>query len=191
MTASRFLPCRCGHPKSEHEALAPQCAAGHCTCLRYLPVGAPGAAVPRPTSMLASVPPATPTPVRGPVEPGGPTIEQVITAGKRSSSKRISALAKKVEVLAGDLRTRLAEERVAADEARRKAAATEEARREIIELEAKLAAARAKLRPAGRTPPATSANTGDGVCPDCGKTGLKSIGPHRSRAHGYRAGEAS
>lgn len=187
MTAPQFADCRCSHPWGRHEgALAPQCTAKGCTCLQYRPNVV--AAAPTPAG-LAHTPPAArpplaavPTPAVAP--PGGPpTVEQLVAAGRRSSNKRIAALAEKFDGIATDLADRLRAERVAVEEKARAAREAEEARRlavqaraaverEVAELENRLKAAKQKLRstPAkgfknGRTPPrpntrATGSRTG-------------------------------
>lgn len=45
----RFVACRCGHEKAEHDGeLAPQCHAPRCECLRYVPCTAKQDLRPRP-----------------------------------------------------------------------------------------------------------------------------------------------
>lgn len=213
LPGQRFAPCRCSHSKEQHEALAPQCAAPACTCLSYRPNLDPAA-----STVLTTAPAGLRTvPARPPLQavpanhqPTPPTnVSSVVAAGKRSDSKRIQALAAKVENLYDELLERLRAEREAVEERRRAEQAKadakrladqarETARREVAELEAKLKAAKQRLRstPAkgfkdGGTPPVpkkpAAERTGTAVCPDCGKDGLSNLGAHRSRAHGYRA----
>jgi hypothetical protein len=165
MTAARFAPCRCGHSHAEHQALAPQCSAGHCTCLRYQPATA--------------------------VEASGPTAEQLLGAGNRSHAKRTVALAGKITGLLTDLRARLIDERAGAEARAVMERAHAETRKQIADLEAQLAAAKAMLR--GRTPPAATRSTrvvaaGDLLpCrrPDCGRSFDTPQGraAHERRAH--------
>jgi len=114
-----------------HEALAPQCAFAGCTCLRYTPV----------TAGTVNGAPSAPT---------GPTAGELIAAGKRSGSKRTVALAEKIHGLVLDLRGRLAEDRLRSEAKLAKEREKDGVRREVADLEVKLAAARAKLR--GRIP---------------------------------------
>jgi hypothetical protein len=115
-----------------HEALAPQCAFAGCTCLRYTPV----------TAGTVNGAPSAPT---------GPTAGELIAAGKRSGSKRTVALAEKIHGLVLDLRGRLAEDRLRSEAKLAKEREKDGVRREVADLEVKLAAARAKLH--GRTVP--------------------------------------
>lgn len=91
------------------------------------------------------------------------------------------------------LRQRIRDERGQAEAKARAQASREAALREVAELEARLKAARARARGASPAntlakPTATSSDSaGDGVCPTCGRDGLKNVGAHRSRAHGYKA----
>lgn len=216
MTAPQFADCRCSHPWGRHEgALAPQCTAKGCTCLQYRPNVV--AAAPTPAG-LAHTPPAArpplaavPTPAVAP--PGGPpTVEQLVAAGRRSSNKRIAALAEKFDGIATDLADRLRAERVAVEEKARAAREAEEARRlavqaraaverEVAELENRLKAAKQKLRstPAkgfknGRTPPAPTRApqvaapvVGTHACTHdgCDRTfdSAQAVAMHRRRAH--------
>lgn len=162
MTTPVFAKCLCGHSKQRHEGgLAPQCVAMGCNCLRYRPDVAhapqspPVVAVPPPR-------PAAPAPTETPRQPR----ISVIEAGKGSTNKSIVALANRIDQLLLDLDARL-----------RQDAVKDAVRREVAELETRLAAAKEKLRPGAGQP-------GTGVCPDCGKPGLKSIGTHQFRAHG-------
>lgn len=203
----QFAPCRCGHSKSDHEALAPQCAATRCTCLRYVPKSAPERfdatpAHPAPISgpPLASVKAGPSFPVAAST-PTAPTADQIIAAGKRSAIKRCNALAEKIEAELADLRDRIHAEREAveakerkerekAEAARRRDAEKAEAKREVERLEAALKAARAKLH--GRTPPAAKDNdkpvvTGQHICrrDDCGRSfdTTQARAMHERRAH--------
>lgn len=181
MTEPRFRDCKCGHPKLSHELdLAPQCIAENCTCLGYRPDVLPQ---PQP-SRLAHTPPANVTPMRS-------TLDALIREGKASDRANTRKLAERVESLAGDLSSRLDADREAAEERRRAQAAKEAVAREVAELEAKLAAAKAKLR--GRPVLAAKGKPGpkadapaDGICPDCGQGGLRNVGVHRANKHGWR-----
>lgn len=200
MTTPRFASCRCAHPKADHEqpGLAPQCSARACTCLSYRPISAAGAAAPTPVAPAARPaqhPQPAPTPTSPPAR-DNPEVETLLARGHASTSKRITALTAKIEELLKDLEQRLVEaqhaaEQAAADEKRRA-----DARARVAKLQRELDQAKAALRPARKTTssarpgPRPSATPGDGVCPECGRTGLTNIGAHRSRAHGYRAGAA-
>ena len=94
------------------------------------------------------------TPVTaGTVSPGptGPTAGELIAAGRRSGSKRTVALADKIHGLVLDLRGRLVADRLVSEAKLAKERGEAEVRREVADLEVKLAAARAKLH--GRTVP--------------------------------------
>lgn len=161
MTAPRFVDCRCGHPKFTHETegFAPQCTTPRCECLSYRPGFTPTAA-----ATLAAVQP----------QQRPSNAEQLLTAGKQSYAKRTVALAEKIQALLDDMWARLQDEH-----------ATTAARREVEELEAKLAEAKARLR-GERTATAATAPTVE--CPDCGKTVKPTgLGIHRAKAHGPKA----
>jgi len=84
------------------------------------------------------------TPVTaGTVSPGptGPTAGELIAAGRRSGSKRTVALAEKIHGLVLDLRGRLAEDRLRSEAKLAKERGEAEVRREVADLEVKLAAA--------------------------------------------------
>ncbi len=152
MSAPRYAPCRCSHGKDWHErdGLAPQCTHTGCTCLAYRPN------VPARPDLQATTTPIRPAEPTTPAVQGqrGPTIDQVLAAGKRSEFKRTVALAERIAVLVHDLRGRLTDERQAAEAKRQQDAVAEAAKIEIAELEARLKAARAKLKTGnGGTPP--------------------------------------
>jgi hypothetical protein len=84
------------------------------------------------------------------VDPAAFTVDALVSATARSSSKRTQALGVRLADLAKVVRDRLAEERAAAEQAEAKKAEQEKARADIARLEAQLRAARAKL--AGRRP---------------------------------------
>lgn len=106
------------------------------------PAAAPVAAGARP---LASVPRAT--------EPGSapPSIEALVSAAARSTSKRTKALGQKLEDLARVIRQRLNDERVAAEAAEKTRREREAAAAEVARLEAELRAAREKAKPFNRS----------------------------------------
>jgi hypothetical protein len=108
-----------------------------------------------------------------------PTIEHLIAAGRRSDSKRIAALAGKIDDLVAGLREQIRHE-----------TEVTAAREEIAALEAKLAKAKQKIaRPTRprRTAPERPDN-GVYACPNCGDTFTtpQGRGSHRARAHGFR-----
>ncbi len=158
----------CGHSKEAHEVagLEPQCTASGCVCVFYRE--------PRPV----------PAPPRVVTTGAPPTVEQLIDAGRRSENKRISALADKVAGSAAELRALLREEQ-----------ATAEIRREIADLEQKLATAKAKLRgtakPVKASVKAAAAPAPAAAekvkCPSCNdEVSARGLGPHRAKKHGYR-----
>ena len=181
--------CLCRHPKRAHEreGFAPQCTDRGCHCLRYRETHRPAA------DAVVPIQPAAPTPrVFDPAARDlPPTVEQVLTAAARSGRKRTVTAGEKITTLIGDLRGRLADERVAAEQARVDAHVREQIRAEIARAEEQLAAAKAKLHGPARTPPGE--NSGEHPCPDCGKTfaTAQAIGVHRAKAHGYRVAGAS
>lgn len=120
-------------------------------------------------------------------------LEQLLREGKTSPFKRTVQLAEKIAVQLVDLRGRLSDEREHAAELRAQQEAEAEARKEIAELERKLAEAKAKLR--GKHPAAAPTSTpaspqpkGEYVCPECGdvKDTPQGRGAHRAKKHGYR-----
>lgn len=177
MTAARHLDCRCSHSKEDHdrEGFAPQCTATACTCLAYRPA--------------VHQREASPTPIRAAVAEADPSADQIIAAGITSDSKRTKALAEKVCGLLVDLSARLADEKRHAEKVRKDRAEREQAQKEVERLARELAEAkaRAKGKPvAHNVQRAARAVQGDGVCPQCGKSGLTNVGAHRMKAHGYR-----
>lgn len=206
MTTPRFAPCKCAHPKSEHErdGFEPQCVAPSCTCLAYRPD------VARTVQPASPIRPVVQQSVRqvatqsdssritnrdvAPREPsddeilrGRPaTVEQILAAGKRSQHKRTVALTEKIAEQIHDLRGRLQDEREAAEEKQKREAAQEAARAQIAALEEQLRAAREQLR--GTPTPNTSGGSRQGDkkdCPDCGLA-FANLGVHRHKKHGYR-----
>ncbi|HEY7010125.1 MAG TPA: hypothetical protein VH395_14350 [Jatrophihabitantaceae bacterium] len=168
-TAPADMPtCLCGHSHAEHEPLAPQCSAARCECIRYRPNRTP----PRVLTVA-------PAPIREVAK--AISVEDLLSIGRSSDHKRIAALAEKITAELEDLRARVADQ-AAADEARRVAQA-ERARAltEIAALEAKLTAAKARLKQRGARPaldPPDSEQGRPGVqCPVCGRT-FKTLGRH-------------
>jgi hypothetical protein len=189
VTAPRFAGCRCGHSKEAHSvpSMAPQCTAQKCACLAYRP---DVATVP-PRPMTTPTVPAPPTVTLVPEPTDGPTLEQVLQAGKRSDLKRTVALAEKVADLLADLRGRLADERRAAEAQRKADAEREAAGAEVARLEAALRVAKAKLRGAPAQAATSTAGTGRSTqdCPTCGLP-FSNLGVHRAKKHGHKAGAA-
>lgn len=93
-------------------------------------------------------PPALAPPVNGSAEP---TIDALVNAAARSTSKRTQALGVKLAALATVVRDRLRDERAAAEAKAREAEVRDAAAAEVAALEAKLAEARAKLKGSGST----------------------------------------
>jgi hypothetical protein len=184
MSAPRFVDCRCGHGKPDHQrdGFAPQCTASGCTCLNYRPKTAPDAT---PGGVRVLLDSTTGT--------GLPTAEQIIAAGRRSPFKRTAALADKVADQLAALRTALRDERQAVEAKRREEAARESARAEVALLERQLAEAKAKLRgkpaPDNGTPLGRIARRDDGEHP-CTRPGCdrafatsQARAMHERRAH--------
>lgn len=176
MSAPRYVVCRCGHTKQDHEALAPQCSATRCTCLRYVPSSAPERPAPKqpaatatsagtasaghlaPTSGASLRNSGTMTTLRpnphvrplapAPASPAAeaPSFEQLVAAGRRSSLRRTVTLAEKIAAELEDLRGRLDQERRAAEEKRQRDAERAAALAEIAKLEKQLAAAKERLK---------------------------------------------
>lgn len=184
MSAPGRVACLCGHGQAAHsvEGLAPQCTAAACTCLRYRPDAT------SPISPARSATPATatsagPSRLTAAPEPPGPTLDQLVDAGRRSGSQRVNALAEKIAALGGELRGKLAAERAAAEAKRAALVEKETAKREVQRLERLLVEARAKVR--GSKPSAAKAVSSPRVlqpCPECGHE-FANLGVHRSRAH--------
>jgi DNA repair exonuclease SbcCD ATPase subunit len=168
-TAPADMPtCLCGHSHAEHEPLAPQCSAARCECIRYRPNRTP----PR----VLTVAPAPIREVATTI-----TIEDLLTIGRRSDHKRIAALAEKITAELEDLRRRVADAAAAEDAKRAADAQRAKALAEIAELEAKLAAAKARLKPGKPTTAESSFTERPGhpgiECPVCGRT-FKTLNRH-------------
>lgn len=146
--------------------------------------------------------PAPSPPPAAPVTGGGaePTIDALINAAVRSTSKRTQALGAKLGELAGVVRQRLRDERAAAEKAQQENAIREAALAEVAALEAKLAEARAKLgKGRGGSGPVSSRHSASGhavaakysgtkPCEKCGKPDLTTLpgprGAHMKRCTG-------
>jgi hypothetical protein len=172
MTAAAPQPirlCKCGHMERRHVPSPDTdnwCGAADCDCPRFelgeevtpAPhrVAAPAAEVPERINVPVQEQPASPHRVvvidgrRELMGQPGPSLADLIAAGRRSSLKRTVTLADRIVEMAQDLAARLRLEQAAAEKAAADHAAAEAARREIADLEARLAAARAKLK--GSTP---------------------------------------
>lgn len=166
--------CRCGHDRNAHfqDGFAPQCTAPHCICLNYQPETEPVTLRPANDNGTST------------------SIDQLVAAGRRSSTKRIATLANRIHGLAAQLHTALEVERGHAEIAR-----------QIARLERELAAAKASLKtkttathkPPSPPPPVKRDSLGRRVpaeratqiCPDCGQS-FANLGVHRARRHGYR-----
>jgi pyruvate/2-oxoglutarate dehydrogenase complex dihydrolipoamide acyltransferase (E2) component len=202
----RLAKCRCSHTKDRHEVpgFDGECTADGCKCLSYRPSVAeaparttpPGLAHTPPAARppLASVPPTTPAAPAPPVNPTpaavGPSIEQLVAAGKRSDVKRTVVVAGRVEELLTELRARLVAERASVEAKRQREAEKQAARAEIAALEKELADAKAKLRgtttpPAAKPKPATVGGTHPCPVAGCDRTFDSPYGAvlHRRRAH--------
>jgi hypothetical protein len=194
MTASpiEHPDCRCGHSHEQHAALSPQCSAARCECLRYQPAQhvVPAVSAPIGVQLVHAAPAKPPTPTSS-----GPTIDQILAAGRRSQFKRTVALAEKIAAELRDLRGRLVEERAIAEADRAQAEARAKALAEIAELEKKLAAAKAKLKDTRHAAglPGGERTAGAGACPDCGELfdTAQRLGVHRRWKHDYRKNTAS
>lgn len=189
----RSLPhehCECGHALQRHEVpgFDGECVSDGCRCAKYRPRSTTVDLTPPATAPVTAPAPAKPAPpaVVQAARPGGPTAEQIIAAGKRSTSKRTSGLAVRIEAHLTDLTQRVRDERKGAEERREKTARQEAARAEVERLSAELKAARAKLS----SPPTAHPPTfGEYPCPTDGCTKVattpQGLGAHR-RHHGYR-----
>lgn len=196
MTTDQQPGCKCKHSLAQHKlpSLAPQCSAPGCTCLKYRDDGAAKLAQPAVTftpptpetraAVAAVAPPATVT-----TPPPGllviderPTVEQLLTAGARSTNKRIANLASKIDDLVAGLREQLRHE-----------TETAAARQEIADLEAKLAAARNKIRKPAKPKKPSAPKVGPHQCPECPDsfTAAHGLTMHRIRKHGYRKNPAA
>lgn len=105
----------------------------------------PPPTAPRPVAVVPAAP-ATPTPQGHRVDESAITVNALVAAAGRSTSKRTQALGVRLADLAKVVRDRLAEERTAAEQAERGRAERERAAAEVTRLEAQLREARAKLR---------------------------------------------
>lgn len=107
-------------------------------------------------TQVASKPPVAPVagarsltsvPAGPSVRSDAPSVDALVSAAARSTSKRTQALGVKLHDLAEVVRQRLAEEREAAEKEERAKAEREAAAAEVARLEEQLRAAKAKLRP--------------------------------------------
>lgn len=179
MTASPIEQpaCRCGHSHQQHAALAPQCSATRCECLRYQPAQtiAPAATAPAGITLARTAVPHKPV--------ADLTTEQLLAAGTRSTVKR-TALAYKITSEIRDLRDRLTSE----DQ-------TAKALAEIAQLEKQLAAAKARIKTIRHDAglPGGERTTGQLDCPECGEhfDTAQRLGVHRRWKHDYRKSTAS
>lgn len=116
--------------------------------------------------------PAPPTPAPPAAGSAEPTLDALINAAARSSSKRTQVLGVKLADLAHVVRDRLRDERDTAEKARRERAVREAAAADVARLEAQLREARARLgKPARTAKPATPPAVGndrlrEGLRPD-------------------------
>ena len=186
------LCTKCGHGKSDHEPLDPQCSAPRCTCLKYRPAPPAPLHVANTPQPVAPIPGNLSTPavrrVDAPEPPQpGMSIDNLAQACLRSENKRTQAMGPKLLDLAEKARAALRKEREAA-EAKAKASEEFAAKKAAVDRLAKqLAAAKAELRkvkPAGT--PAPSA--GEFLCDECGQSfgTPQGRGAHAFRAHGRR-----
>lgn len=163
LSAAMPARCRCGHNKARHDVAGfdGECIGEGCRCIRYREVERTG-------------PPAT-AGSAGRTDVGlPPQTAQILKAGRASGDRRAQLVADRIEALCTELGALLKAEaaRAAADAARERAA---QLKREIAAQPKAVGGHRAS------PPPAT------GVCPECGKPGLRNVGAHRTKAHGYRA----
>lgn len=115
----RHVECRCGHDWKSHfeDTFAPQCIAPRCACLRYIPVTA---GTPEPAALVSALrEPHASEPEINPRGQQGPTVDELLKAGKRSQIARTVRLAEKIALMVHDLRSRVADERRAAEERRK------------------------------------------------------------------------
>lgn len=184
VSAIAVAVCRCGHNKSRHDMAGfdGECVAGACTCKGFRPRTEEPVPIPvqRPVATAgpiqhAAIIPARPAP-RQPNPNAGPTVDQILTAGRRSEFKRTVGLAEKITTLLVVLRERLHEERKSSVDRERERAQRAAALRDISDLERRLREAKAR-----------AGQTGDLKCPDCPRTfgRPQALGRHRSQAHGW------
>jgi septal ring factor EnvC (AmiA/AmiB activator) len=170
-TAPDDMPaCLCGHSHAEHESLAPQCSAARCECIRYRP----NRTTPRVLTIATA---ATTDELAKKI-----STDDLLTIGRRSDHKRIAALAEKITGELADLRNRVADAAAAEDAKRAADAQRVKALAEIADLETKLAAAKARLKPpkppAAAERPFTEQLGRPGLqCPVCGRT-FKTLNRH-------------
>lgn len=92
-------------------------------------------------------PPAAPVACVPESTVSAPSVDALVNAAARSSSKRTQALGVRLSDLAAVVRERLADERQAAEKAEQQKAQRDAAAAEVARLEEQLRAAKAKLRP--------------------------------------------
>jgi len=177
--------CKCGHAESRHTD-EEGCGNSECGCSEFRKSDVP---VTPPTPVVRSASANVVGYVRPAGAPAqtGPTIEQILAAGKRSDYQRTAQMAERIERDISALRHRIFEERRNAEAKRRETEAKDRLRREVAQLEAELQAKRAALR-GDRTPPRTKNDaTGSVSCPveNCDRTfnSQQGLTMHKRRAH--------
>lgn len=185
----------CGHSAGDHEALAPQCSAQRCTCLRYRPAGV--AAVPAP---VAPIPASLSTPAvrraistpaaSAPAAVAGvapDALLALVRACQRSELKRTQALGVKLAALVEQVTVALRGEREAVEAKAKQAEEQATARAEVARLTKQLAAAKAKLR--GSAAAGVDEAAGHLACGHCGDLFASAQGrsTHITRKHGRGA----
>jgi hypothetical protein len=177
--------CKCGHSLLRHNDVDMEsddmCGAIGCDCEEFIPTGVEErlrALTTTPETRPPGPRPAVPAPT-GTIA----TAAGLLVNAQQSHSKRTRSLGERIGALLQELTERLNEEE-----------SSSAARREVAELEAKLAAAKAKLRgePTTQSGPRTgrgyNITYGQFPCPDCDKISTTAQGraSHRRISHGYR-----
>lgn len=202
MSATTELRCTttgCGHCLADHEALAPQCSAPRCTCLKWRrpvesasPAAVAVAPIPSGLSTPAvrraiSTPPAAPATVPGaaPAAPNGLfTVEELVRACRRSESKRTQALGPKLTELADRITAALRGEREAAEAKAKQAEEFTARKAQVDRLTKQLADAKAALSGL-KPPPGDTEASLSFACSECGDRFTTSQGRslHGRRKH--------
>ena len=191
----RFVDCHCGHAKLQHGSQG--CGHEKCDCLSYRPRTAPD-----------------PVALRQVVEQRDQgALGDLLVEGMASQVASTVKLATRISEMVEDLRKRVEaeseERRLAAEHERRTREARERVerlQRELEEAMAEAGMAKPKRRAPGprtsvprnekagyksQTPDYDQDADGNYLCPTCGdaKATKQSVSIHRSRSHGYRAGD--
>jgi hypothetical protein len=201
-----FATCLCSHTQRRHINHEGFCEALMCGCGEFRAADGPQRldepAIPPPPLPLGQTmgAPASPLTVTDPPPAPPPVGRSVLRDGLASPRPGTRKLAEKITALLSELKGRLENETAEAQAREQARLVREQARAEVIELEMKLAAARARLTGKPKTDQPPTSRPMRGVADDlilgsfrCGHDGCDDIKPtergrntHEHRKHGTR-----